>query len=94
MGEMSRPSHVKILEKWLKSYRPQELFDRTGRLVPDLAALAPAGEQRMSANPHANGGLLLRDLHLPDFRAYAVSVRGRAPSTRRRRASRPSSSAM
>jgi xylulose-5-phosphate/fructose-6-phosphate phosphoketolase len=50
------------------------LFDKTGRLVPDLAALAPTGERRMSANPHANGGLLLRDLHLPDFRAYAVAV--------------------
>ena len=76
MGEMSRPGHVKILEKWLKSYRPQELFDKTGRLVPDLAGLAPTGERRMSANPHANGGLLLRDLHLPDFRAYAVTVPG------------------
>ena len=74
MGEMSRPGHVKILEKWLKSYRPQELFDKAGRLAPDLAALAPAGERRMSANPHANGGLLLRDLHLPDFRVYAVTV--------------------
>ena len=74
IGDMSRPGHVKILEKWLKSYRPQELFDDTGRLVADLAALAPTGERRMSANPHANGGLLLRDLHLPDFRAYAVAV--------------------
>ena len=74
MGDMSRPGHVKILEKWLKSYRPQELFDKTGRLVPDLAALAPTGERRMSANPHANGGLLLRDLQLPDFRAYTVTV--------------------
>jgi xylulose-5-phosphate/fructose-6-phosphate phosphoketolase len=74
MGEMSRPGHVKILENWLKSYRPQELFDKTGRLVPDLAALAPTGERRMSANPHANGGLLLRDLRLPDFRDYAVTV--------------------
>jgi len=74
MGDMSRPGHVKVLEKWLKSYRPQELFDKTGRLVPDLAALAPAGERRMSANPHANGGLLLRDLRLPDFRDHAVPV--------------------
>jgi len=74
MGDMSRPGHVKILEKWLKSYRPQELFDKTGRLVPELAALAPTGERRMSANPHANGGLLLRDLRLPDFRAYTVTV--------------------
>jgi xylulose-5-phosphate/fructose-6-phosphate phosphoketolase len=74
MGDMSRPGHVKILEKWLKSYRPQELFDRTGRLVPELAALSPIGERRMSANPHANGGLRLRDLRLPDFHAYAVPV--------------------
>jgi xylulose-5-phosphate/fructose-6-phosphate phosphoketolase len=74
MGEMERPEHVKVLERWLKSYRPRELFDTAGRLVPDLAALAPTGERRMSANPHANGGLLLRDLRLPDFRDYAVSV--------------------
>ncbi len=74
MGEMSRPGHVKLLEKWLKSYRPQELFDRAGRLLPELAELAPKGERRMGANPHANGGLLLHDLRLPDFRAYAVKV--------------------
>ena len=74
MGDMSRPGHVKILEDWLKSYRPQELFDKTGRLLPELAALAPTGERRMGANPHANGGLLLRDLLLPDFRSYAVAV--------------------
>ncbi len=74
MGEMSHPGHVRILETWLKSYRPQELFDETGRLRPDLAALAPQGARRMSANPHANGGLLLRDLRLPDFRDYAVKV--------------------
>nr|MBA2434632.1 phosphoketolase family protein [Chthoniobacterales bacterium] len=74
MGEMSHPGHVKILEKWLKSYRPQELFDKTGKLRPELAELAPKGERRMSANPHANGGLLLRDLRLPDFRDYAVKV--------------------
>jgi xylulose-5-phosphate/fructose-6-phosphate phosphoketolase len=74
MGDMDRPAHVKLLEKWLKSYRPQELFDTTGRLVPALSALAPTGERRMSANPHANGGLLLRDLRLPDFRDYAVAV--------------------
>jgi xylulose-5-phosphate/fructose-6-phosphate phosphoketolase len=74
MGDMDRPAHVKLLEKWLKSYRPQELFDDSGRLVPELAALAPAGERRMSANPHANGGLLLRDLRLPDFHDYAVAV--------------------
>jgi xylulose-5-phosphate/fructose-6-phosphate phosphoketolase len=74
VGDMSRPGHVKILEKWMKSYRPQELFDKTGRLIPELADLAPRGERRMSANPHANGGLLLRDLRLPDFRDYALRV--------------------
>jgi xylulose-5-phosphate/fructose-6-phosphate phosphoketolase len=65
---------VKILEKWMKSYRPQELFDTTGKLRSELAELAPKGNRRMSANPHANGGLLLRDLCLPDFRDYAVRV--------------------
>ena len=74
MGDMSHPGHVKILEKWLKSYRPQELFDKTGKLRPELAALAPQGTRRMGANPHSNGGLLLRDLHLTDFRDYAVPV--------------------
>ena len=74
MGDMDRPAHVKLLEKWLKSYRPQELFDKTGRLAPELSVLAPTGERRMSANPHANGGLLLRDLRLPDFRDYAIAV--------------------
>lgn len=74
MGDMSHSGHVKILEKWMKSYRPRELFDKSGRLRPELAELAPAGERRMSANPNANGGLLLRDLRLPDFRDYAVDV--------------------
>jgi len=74
MGDMSHPGHVKILEKWLKSYRPQELFDATGKLLPELSKLAPQGTRRMGANPHANGGLLLRDLRLPDFRDYAVKV--------------------
>ena len=74
MGDMSRPGHVKLLEQWMKSYRPEELFDRTGQLFPELADLAPTGERRMSANPHANGGLLLHDLRLPDFRDYAVKV--------------------
>jgi xylulose-5-phosphate/fructose-6-phosphate phosphoketolase len=68
------PDHLRVLEEWMRSYRPDELFDERGTLVPDLAALAPAGERRMSANPHANGGLLLRDLILPDFRDYAVEV--------------------
>ncbi len=74
MGDMSQPGYVKILEKWLKSYRPQELFDETGKLLAELAELAPQGARRMGANPHANGGLLLRDLRLPDFRDYAVKV--------------------
>ena len=75
MGEMhEKPAHVKILEKWMKSYEPEELFDKTGRLKPELAELPPKGNRRMSANPHANGGLLLRDLRLPDFCDYAVNV--------------------
>jgi xylulose-5-phosphate/fructose-6-phosphate phosphoketolase len=74
IADMAQPGHLKLLEKWLKSYRPHELFDAAGRLIPDLSALAPTGERRMSANPHANGGLLLRDLRLPDFRDYAVTV--------------------
>ena len=75
MGEMhDNPEHVRILEDWMKSYRPDELFDDSGRLRPELAELPPRGERRMSANPHANGGLLLRDLRLPDFRDYAVEV--------------------
>jgi xylulose-5-phosphate/fructose-6-phosphate phosphoketolase len=68
------PGHVQLLEAWLKSYQPQELFDQEGRLLPELAALAPEGEHRMSANPHANGGLLLRELQLPDFRKYGVPI--------------------
>jgi xylulose-5-phosphate/fructose-6-phosphate phosphoketolase len=75
MGEMhGNPEHVRILEGWMKTYRPDELFDESGRLKDELRALAPKGERRMSANPHANGGLLLRDLKLPDFRDYAVDV--------------------
>lgn len=66
--------HLRLLEDWLRSYRPEELFDEDGRLVPELAGLPPRGELRMSANPHANGGSLLRDLILPDFRDYAVEV--------------------
>jgi xylulose-5-phosphate/fructose-6-phosphate phosphoketolase len=67
-------AHRAQLEEWMRSYRPEELFDEHGRLVPALRALAPEGERRMSANPHANGGILLRDLVLPDFRDYAVDV--------------------
>jgi xylulose-5-phosphate/fructose-6-phosphate phosphoketolase len=74
MADMAKPGHVQILETWMKSYQPQELFDQTGRLIPELAELAPRGEKRMSANPHANGGLLLKDLRMPDFRDYAVDV--------------------
>ncbi|MGB8299997.1 MAG: phosphoketolase family protein [Azonexus sp.] len=73
-SDMNKPEHVQLLAEWMKSYRPDELFDATGRLIPELAALAPAGERRMGANPHANGGTLLRDLRLPDFRDYAVAV--------------------
>jgi xylulose-5-phosphate/fructose-6-phosphate phosphoketolase len=76
MGEMhEKPEHLKILEQWMRSYRPEELFDAQGRFQPELAQLAPSGQRRMSANPHSNGGLLLRDLRLPDFRAYAVEVK-------------------
>ena len=74
MGDMSQPEHLKLLEQWMRGYRPEELFDDTGRLMPHLAALTPSGDRRMSANPHANAGLLLRDLRLPDFRDYAVAV--------------------
>jgi xylulose-5-phosphate/fructose-6-phosphate phosphoketolase len=73
-GFAENPTHVGILEAWMKSYRPEELFDRTGRLRAEIAALAPEGDRRMSANPNANGGLKLRDLILPDFRDYAVKV--------------------
>ncbi|MGB3833703.1 MAG: phosphoketolase family protein [Mesorhizobium sp.] len=73
-SDMGRPGHLKLLEDWLRSYRPQELFDEKGALRADLAALAPSGERRMSANPHANGGALKRPLRLPDFTDYAVPV--------------------
>ncbi len=70
----SRPDHLKMLEEWMKSYGPEELFDTNGRLMPELAELAPKGSRRMGANPHANGGVILRDLAMPDFRDYAVDV--------------------
>ncbi|GIJ81332.1 xylulose-5-phosphate/fructose-6-phosphate phosphoketolase [Micromonospora phaseoli] len=73
-GVRDNPDHVAELERWLRSYRPEELFDATGAPVAELAALPPTGERRMSANPVANGGVLLRDLNLPDFRDYAVDV--------------------
>jgi len=76
MGEMhEKPEHIRILESWMKSYRPEELFDENGRLRREFAELAPKGARRMSANPHANGGLLLRDLKLPDFRTFGVEVK-------------------
>ncbi len=68
------PEHLKMLEEWLRSYKPEELFDSEGHLMPELQAMAPKGNRRMGANPHANGGLLLRDLRLPDFRDYKVDV--------------------
>jgi xylulose-5-phosphate/fructose-6-phosphate phosphoketolase len=72
--DAQHPEHVAQLESWMKSYRPQELFDERGRLIAELAALAPTGDRRMGANPHANGGGLLRDLDMPDFRAHALVV--------------------
>ncbi|HSU82407.1 MAG TPA: phosphoketolase family protein, partial [Thermoanaerobaculia bacterium] len=75
MAEMaSSPEHVRMLDEWMRGYRPQELFDERGRLRPEIAALAPQGDRRMSANPHTNGGAVLRNLRLPDFRDYAVKV--------------------
>jgi xylulose-5-phosphate/fructose-6-phosphate phosphoketolase len=74
MGEMDKPGHVKVLEAWLRSYRPGELFDESGQFRAELAALAPKGEHRMGANPHANGGLLLKELKLPAFQKFAVDV--------------------
>jgi len=75
LSEMfSNPKHIKLLEKWMKSYRSEELFDSNGKLKAELAELAPKDSLRMSANPHANGGILLKDLKLPDFRDYAVAV--------------------
>ncbi len=75
LGEMQQhPEHVAQLERWMKSYKPRELFDDEGRLRPELAALAPKGDRRMGANPQSNGGLLLVDLELPDYRRYAVDV--------------------
>src|SRR5207248_11381755 len=74
-GEVKeRPDHIKLLESWMKRYRTEELFDDNGALRPEIAALAPEGERRMSANPHANGGLLMRELDLPDIAEYAVKV--------------------
>ena len=74
MGFAAHPEHIAILETWMRSYRPEELFDESGRFRDEFAEIAPRGGRRMSANPHANGGLLLRELELPDFTAYAVAV--------------------
>lgn len=75
MAEMaSKPGHLKILEDWMKSYKPEELFDENGKLIDELAELAPSGQRRMGDNPHANGGILLIDLKMPDFQDYAVEV--------------------
>ena len=74
IADMAKPGHVKLLESWMRSYRPAELFDESGALRPDIAALAPTGDRRMSANPHANGGLLMRQLDLPDIADYAIAV--------------------
>jgi xylulose-5-phosphate/fructose-6-phosphate phosphoketolase len=76
----NNPANLKLLEDWMRSYHAEELFDADGRLVPRLRALAPRGRRRMSANPHANGGVLRRDLDLPDFRRYAVDVPARGTS--------------
>lgn len=73
-GIAENPEHLKILEAWMRHYQPEKLFDADGRLIPELKELAPAGNRRMSANPHANGGLLRKALHLPDFRNYSVPV--------------------
>ena len=75
MGDMDNPEHIGVLERWMKSYRPEEVFDSAGRFKAELAELAPKGARRMSANPHANGGALLKDLALPDFRDYQVEVK-------------------
>jgi len=72
--DSQHPDHLKLLDNWLKSYKPEELFDKNGRLVPELAELAPTAKRRMGANPHANGGLLLQDLIMPDFKKYQVKV--------------------
>jgi xylulose-5-phosphate/fructose-6-phosphate phosphoketolase len=72
--DSEHPGHLPQLESWMRSYKPEDLFDEDGRLLPELAELAPKGDRRMGANPHANGGLLLRDLRMPDFRVHAVEV--------------------
>lgn len=80
-SDMSRPEHLTLLEEWLRSYRPDELFDDAGAFRPEIAALAPEGDKRMSANPHANGGALKKPLRMPDFTAHAVAVETPGAST-------------
>ncbi|GIE87321.1 phosphoketolase family protein [Actinoplanes regularis] len=84
----TNPAHLAQLEEWLRSYRPEELFDNNGRLIPELAGLAPRGTRRISANPHANGGSILVDLDLPDFRDYAVEVDPKQPAVIRQESTR------
>ena len=74
IADVTKPGHLQLLEDWMRSYKPEELFDEAGRLLPEIAALAPDGERRMGANPHANGGVLMRPLRMPDFTALAVDV--------------------
>ena len=82
-GIAQNPQHLQQLEQWMRSYKPEELFNKEGRLLPELAELAPKGTRRMGANPHANGGLLLKDLILPDFRYYALDIRASRQDRRR-----------
>ena len=93
--DADHPDHVEQLESWMKSYKAEELFDEHGRLMPELAELAPKGDRRMGMNPHANGGILLRDLRMPDFRRpRGAMCRRRAPLTVRTRSCWVSSCAM
>ena len=74
VGTPNQEEHLKQIEEWLRSYHPEELFDENGTLIPELQELAPKGDRRIAANPHANGGKLLRDLRTPDFKDYAVDL--------------------
>ena len=71
---LERPDHLRLLEDWMRSYKPEELFDPNGTLIPELAELPPKGQRRMGMNPHTNGGRIMREVELPDFRSYAVDV--------------------
>ena len=85
IADFKKPEHLQQLEDWLKSYRPQELFDEHGKFRDELAALAPTGHRRMGSNPHANGGALLQPLSMPHFHDYAVPLTQPAASRPRRR---------